>query len=233
MLDLFDSLVGTQDDWSTILSQYCEGLPPGTTSCGSAGSHIAHLDDDSPFSNEGESFEDTTSQPPANPSWYDLDNEAIRAAQYAGADADQAENDSAVYLIFTPHGVNPDGLLPNYCGEHADTYTPAGVELAWAIVPYVPDAGTGACTSISHPRALDGIESTATAEYADTLTDLDAGAGWLSGAAWEIADECSGLDRHITLKANGTIPLTQGVTATYDVAGLWSNNQNRCVTRGS
>jgi hypothetical protein len=139
LINLFDSLVGTQDTWSTILSQYCAGLPVGTTRCGTAGTHIAHLDDDSPLGNEGDVFEDTDSEPGPAPSFYDLGNEAVRAAQREGSDADQASNDSAVCLILTPHGVNPDGLLPGFCGEHDNVPTPANVLLAWAVVPYVPD----------------------------------------------------------------------------------------------
>jgi hypothetical protein len=35
---LFSNLYGSADTWGTILDQYCEGLPSGTVTCGSAGS---------------------------------------------------------------------------------------------------------------------------------------------------------------------------------------------------
>jgi hypothetical protein len=96
-----------------------------------------------------------------------------------------------------------------------------------------PDEGVGDCTSIRKPRALDGIESTATFEYADTLSDLMVGTGWSAADGSEIGDECANLDRHITLTSTASLPGSHPVRATYDVAGLWSNNQNRCATKGN
>jgi hypothetical protein len=84
-----------------------------------------------------------------------------------------------------------------------------------------------------NPRTLDGIESSATFEYADTLTDIQIGSGWSAVDGSEIGDECTNLDRHITLRSTASLPGSHPVTATYDVAGLWSNNQNRCATKGT
>ncbi len=39
---MFKHLYGVSDTWGAILTQYCEGLPVGTTDCGSKGTHIKH-----------------------------------------------------------------------------------------------------------------------------------------------------------------------------------------------
>src|SRR5438270_318124 len=126
-----------------------------------------------------------------------------------------------VYLVFSASGKHHDGF-PNsgFCGWH--DYTPSSYgNLAYTNLPYVPDEGAGACTTLTDGRLLSGIESTETHEYAETVTDFWPTDGWNNNANGEIGDECVDLDAYLTLS-----------TGKYDVQGLWSNAANKCVTKG-
>jgi hypothetical protein len=93
--------------------------------------------------------------------------------------------------------------------------------LAYTNLPYIPDLGAGACTTLTDGRMLSGIESTETHEYAETVTDFWPTAGWYNSGGGEIGDECENLDAYETLS-----------TGTFDVQGLWSNKAGACVTAG-
>src|SRR5437762_3418259 len=41
-LSFFQHLFGAGDTWSTSNTQYCQGVPVGTTQCGTAGTHVGH-----------------------------------------------------------------------------------------------------------------------------------------------------------------------------------------------
>lgn len=84
----------------------------------------------------------------------------------------------------------------------------------------MPDLGAGGCTTLPNASALDGLFSTETHEYAETVTDFWPSIGW-NGGGGEIGDECVNLDARLTLS-----------TGTFDVQGLWSNAANACVTTG-
>lgn len=69
---------------------------------------------------------------------------------------------------------------------------------------------------------MDGLLSTETHEYAETVTDFAPNNGWLNSQTGdEVADECVDLDSRIKLS-----------TGTFDVQGVWSNLDNACVTVG-
>ncbi len=216
MQGMFKGLFGSQDTWGTILSQYCEGLKAGTTTCGTAGTHVQH-----PASTPlaGVWF-DSAANEPANPSQANLASEASKAASHFG-NTTQAPNDNAQYVIASATGTHPDGF-PNsgFCAWHDFTKSSFG-NLAYTNLPYIPDEGAGACTTFTDGRLLSGIESTETHEYAETVTDFWPVDGWNNNANGEIGDECVNLDAYVTL-----------TTGTYDLQGLWSNAANKCVTKG-
>lgn len=216
MQGFFKGLYGARDTWGTILDQYCEGLKAGTTSCGTAGVHVQHPAS-SPLA--GVWF-DSAANEPANPTAANIATEATSAAGHFG-NKTQAPNDDAQYVIVSATGTHPDGF-PNsgFCGWHDFTSTSYG-NLAYTNLPYVPDLGAGACTTLTDGRLLSGIESTETHEYAETVTDFWPVDGWYNTANGEIGDECVNLDAYLTLS-----------TGTYDVQGLWSNAANKCVTQG-
>lgn len=215
---MFEGLFGAQDTWGTILDQYCEGLPVGTTSCGTRGTHVQH-----PTSNPmAGTWADTSAAAPAKATAAQLGQEAVKAAAHFG-NTTQAPNLDAIYVVLSPTGTDPDQYREGgFCGWHnftggAGVTSPYG-NLAFVNQPYIPDMGTGACTTLTG-RLLDGIESTVTHEYAEAVTDFWPASGWVDATGAEIGDICASLDARVTL-----------TTGTFDLQGLWSNDKNGCVT---
>jgi serine protease len=213
----FSYVYGNSDTWGTTLGQYCEGVPKGTTFCNGQGVSVAHP---SAAPLAGVWFDDTAPAPSkANSSA--LAGEAQAAAAHFG-NTTQAPNLNAQYVIASPSGTHPDGF-PNsgFCGWHSSSATPYG-RLAFTNLPYVPDLGVGACTTISSAAPLDGYFSTETHEYAETVTDFWPNNGWLGNGGAEIGDLCESLDSYLTLAGQQ-----------FDVQGLWSNSAGGCVTNGT
>jgi hypothetical protein len=209
----FSALHGSVDTYDKILAQYCEGVPAGTSNCGTAGIHIKV-----PTSTllRG-AWNDNAAPAPTHATQAQIAAEALSAATHFG-NTTQTPNLNAEYVIVSATGTHPDGF-PNtgFCGWHAATNTSAGM-LAYTNLPYVPDLGIGACTTIASPNQVDGLLSTETHEYSETVTDFVPNNGW-NGGNGEIGDECVNLDGRITLS-----------TGTFDVQGEWSNSANACVT---
>ena len=216
MQNLFKGLYGAQDTWGTILSQYCENAPVGTTTCPSSATFVKHPS----ASILGGVWFDNGSAAPTNATQAQIAAEATKAAGHFG-NTTQAPNLNAQYVVMSATGTHPDGF-PNsgFCAWHDFTSTSYG-KLAYTNMPYVPDEGAGACTTLTDGRLLSGIESTETHEYAETVTDFWPTAGWNNTANGEIGDECVNLDAYVTL-----------TTGKFDVQGLWSNKANACVTHG-
>ena len=233
---LFSGLFGASDTWGTILNQYCEGLAAGTVNCGSAGVHVQHPGS-SPL---GGIWDDTSAPTPAKATPAQIGDEAVKAAAHFG-NTTQASNLNSIYVVASPTGADPDTYIETgFCGWHDYASAPGGNgvspatsqygNLAFVNLPYIPDRGPGACTTLTG-RLLDGIESTVTHEYAEAVTDfwpglVDptglSGAGWNDSNGQEIGDYCATLDARVTL-----------TTGTFDLQGLWSNDKSSCVTSES
>ncbi|HKT01130.1 MAG TPA: hypothetical protein VJT31_16520 [Rugosimonospora sp.] len=211
--NLFRGLDGSADNWGTIMNQYCEGVPAGTTTCGKAGIHIQHPAS-SPLAG---TWFDNGAKAPTNASGAQIQAEAVRAAQHFG-NTSQSPNLNAQYVIASASGTHPDGFPGSgFCAWHSSGSSQFGT-IGFTNLPYVPDSGAGACTTLGGGRLLDGYESTETHEYAESVTDIFPAAGW-NGGNGEIGDACIDSDRRITLS-----------TGSFDVQGLWSNDLNRCTT---
>jgi hypothetical protein len=216
MQSFFSGLYGSADTWGTIMNQYCEGLPRGTTSCGTAGIHVQH-----PTSTPlGGVWFDNAAAAPSRATSNQLAAEAVAAAQHFG-NTSQASNANSQYIIASASGTHPDGFpSTGFCGWHSSTSSTFGT-LAYTNLPYVPDLGAGACTTLPNATVLDGYFSTESHEYAESVTDLWPARGWLNSRGAEIGDVCTALDARLTLS-----------TGTFDVQGIWSNSGNACATSG-
>jgi hypothetical protein len=216
LAQFFTGLHGPQDTWGTVLSQYCSQAAVHTIFCGRQGIAITH-----PTSSvlAGVWFDDAAAEP-ASPGTTALADEAAAAAVHFGNMTTRA-NLNAQYVIASASGTHPDGF-PNtgFCAWHDAAATTAG-EIAYTNLPYLPDLGAGACTTLTTPTLLDGYFSTETHEYAETVTDAWPGRGWLARRGWEIGDLCVNLDARLTLS-----------TGTFDMQGIWSNKARACVTSG-
>ena len=150
---------------------------------------------------------------------------------------DQASNRDAQYVIVSPTGTDPDGWenrVDGYCAYHDDTQDSSidgggavsGPILAFTNLPYVPDAGSSCGAGmVNNPGTLDGATSSASHEYAETVTDQFPGSdpvpGWINASDDEIADLCA----YVTSGPGAMFDLRLG-TGTVAVQGLWSNRAN-------
>jgi hypothetical protein len=209
----FTGLFGAPDTYDTILAQYCEGVPVGTSNCGSRGTHIRVP----AVSELGGVWYDKAAAAPNRATAARIAREAVDAARHFH-NTTATPNLNAQYVIASASGTHPDGF-PNtgFCAYHSNITSTYG-KIAYTNLPYVPDLGNGACTTLSPSNLLDGYFSTETHEYSETVTDPAPSAGWYGGGN-EIGDECVQLDAYITLP-----------TGTFDVQGEWSNASNGCVT---
>ena len=208
----FEGLHGPDDTWGKILDQYCQGLAVGTVSCAGEGEHIEHP----AASVLGGVWMDDSSGAPGKASLPQLAREAGAAASHFG-NTTQTSNDDVQYVIASPHGTHPDGFPEGgFCSWHSSASTSSGT-IAFTNLPYVPDMGTGACTTLSPAGVLDGYFSSESHEYAETDTDLWPDRGWLDSSGEEIADKCESYDRTEIL-----------TTGTFDVQGIWSDKESRC-----
>lgn len=210
LTNMFTALGG--DAWDGIMSQYCEGVPSGTTTCGTAGTHISTTSD-----LLAGVWSDNSKVAPSKTTTAQIAAEAVAAAAHFGNTGNNANNLNAQYVIASASGTHPDSFPHGgYCAWHSSTSSSYG-NIAYTNLPYVPDLGTGACTTLSPAQPLDGYESTETHEYAESVTDPFPSTGWLKGGS-EIGDLCENMD---------TRPTVNGFT--FDTQGLWSNTANACV----
>src|SRR5947209_12474769 len=115
--------------WDNIDTQYCQGIAVGSTSCGSGGTHITN-----PTGQLKGTWVDTTSVP-TSPTQAQIQSAATRLMNHFGG-----YNSNATYFVFTPHGHSMSGFGTSWCAWHYEPTT--GTNMAYAYMPYIPDAGT-------------------------------------------------------------------------------------------
>jgi serine protease len=226
------------EQWSSIVTQYCDGVAVGATSCTGAGQAI-------PYPTGGvlagvwyDSSPSATSGAQAGATGHQLATEAAAAASHFG-NTNQVSNRNTQYVIASPTGSNADGWSDptnGYCAYHDDTHDPtidgggaaAGPIVAFTNMPYVPDAGASCgAGSVNSPGVLDGATEAASHEYAETLTDqfpeTSPPGGWSNSAGAEIGDLCA----YISAPHPGAAYDLGLATGTVAVQGLWSNRAKR------
>ncbi|MBV9379118.1 MAG: hypothetical protein JO242_00405, partial [Streptosporangiaceae bacterium] len=98
-------------------------------------------------------------------------------------------------------------------------YTSSGAgNIPYTNMPYVLDAGSS-CGANSVQGPLDGFSIVAGHEYAETLTDPEAGSGWLDAQGSEIGDKCAWQNLFVLNLSTGS----------FAMQPLWSNNDNGCT----
>lgn len=215
-LSFFQHAYGSGDTWSQSVTQYCQGVPAGTTQCNGAGVPVGH-----PASNPvGGTWLDSGVTAPKRASQSQIAAEAVRAASHFGVSGTNVQ-----IIVDSPHGVTPSGFGTQYCAWHSSTST-GGSSLPYTNMPYVPDAGT-ACgagfvpTSGGVDSASEGVTIVGGHEYAETVTDPVPNSGWLDSSGAENGDKCawisSGQGASAVVTMNG---------ASYAIQSLWSNNFN-------
>jgi hypothetical protein len=114
---------------------------------------------------------------------------AVNSIAHFGYDA------NAIYAVMTPHDHSEVGFGTHWCSYHSYTTYESDEIVAYANLPYMPDAGS-ACGNdfIAPPSDESGVDEGVTIlaghEYGEAITDPQPFTGW-NGVSGEIGDYCA------------------------------------------
>ena len=210
--DFFNNVGGSK--WIGTDTEYCQGVASGSTDCSLA---LAVNRITNPAGQLTGEWDADSTAVPSKPTQTDIALAALRLQAKFGYDS------NATYMVFTPSGKSMTGFGTQWCAWHSSTTT-AGQPLAYAYIPYIPDAGASCGQSFVNAGAagvFDGFSIVAGHEYEEAQTDPFPNGGWLDRNGAENADKCAwnSLSRNITL--GGKL---------FAVQPVWSNKTGGCVT---
>jgi hypothetical protein len=215
--ELFKGIGTGGELWSGVITQFCQGVPAGATSCPHG--NRQHVGYPSGGALAGV-WADEAAKEPDNATGHQLAAEAIRAAAHFG-NTSASKNRNTQYMIVSPTGTHPDGFdtsAGNFCGWHdwnGDKTLPGGPanspygHVAFTNLPYITDAGNSCGRDFVNTGAagrLDGVSLVAGHEYAETLTDQNPPGGWTDSAGDETADLCEWNSGSGAVSANLALP---------------------------
>jgi len=223
--ELFKGIGTGNEGWSRVMTQYCEGVPAGSTSCPATAPHVGY-----PTSGAlaGVWYDDRAAAPDAA-SLSQLGQEAIDAATHFG-NTTAAANRNAQYAILSATGTHPDGFpTTGFCAEHGSSDTGSTVSpygpLAMTNDPYVLDAGVNCGENFLHAGTAgidDGFTIAYAHEYAETLTDplpQIPGGGWYDAVNQENGDKCAWIR-----SGQGAVQDVTFTTGTFAMQSTWAND---------
>ncbi len=223
--------LGTNNElWSGVVTQYCEGVPLGTTACPASAPHVGYPTGGALAG----IWVDTATPAPSAATPRQLGNEAVRAAAHFG-NTTEATNRNVQYVIVSPRGTRPDGFNTGqgFCAWHDYTGSPyVGSpsdfgDLAFTNLPYLPDAGKSCGESFLNPGTpglLDGVTIVEGHEFSETITDQFPFGGWYDGNGQENADKCIWIRSGPARVDNVTF-----ATGTFAMQTTWSNDGEACL----
>jgi hypothetical protein len=216
-IDFFSSVGGSA--WNNVVKQYCQNVPSGTQNCASVNGaqYITN-----PAGQLAGAWNDTTAVP-SNPTQSDI----FAAAQRLRAHFTYSAN--ATYMVYTPHLKSMNGFGTQWCAWHSSGSTASG-PLAYAYIPYMPDAGASCGANFINGNNsygngwFDGFSVVAGHEYSEAETDPFPSSGWVDRQGAENADKCawSASSANIHLGAHD-----------YAVQPTWSNAAGGCAMASS
>ncbi|MGI5240723.1 putative Ig domain-containing protein [Dactylosporangium sp. CA-139066] len=226
--------IGTNNElYSGVMTQYCEGVASGATSCPASAAHVGYPTGGALAG----VWADTGAASPSSANGHQLGVVAVAAAAHFG-NTTAAANRNAQYVIVSPHGTTPDGFnTPSggFCAWHdwnGDTTLTGGAvtstvgDVAFTNMPYVTDAGSGCGQNFVNSGSagtLDGVTIVEGHEYAETITDQNPAGGWTDTTGYENADKCAWVSTGTGASANFTFS-----TGTFAMQTTWSNDINGC-----
>ncbi len=183
--------------WSGVMTQYCQGVSTGATSCPSSNQYHVAYPTGGALSGV---WVDESSSAPAAATAAQLGTEAVNAAGHFG-NTTAASNRDAQYVVISPTGTDPDSYQQQgFCAWHdwnGDSYvgvsSPYG-DIAFTNLPYIPDAGTSCGMNYVNSGSagtLDGASIVEGHEYAETITDQNPAGGWTNSSGYETGDLCA------------------------------------------
>lgn len=200
--------------WLNSVTQYCQGVPSGTTFCNGAGQAAGN-----PSNMYAGVWFDNGVTAPSRPSQGDLAAEAVRAAAHFG-NTGAGSNVTTQYVIATAHGNNSNGFGTQYCAYHSSTSSSYG-QIAYTNLPYITDAGASCGANFNGLGSKAGITMVEGHELAETISDQFPSTGWLDSRGAENADKCAWISSGQGASANVSLS-----GHTYAVQSLWSNAFN-------
>jgi serine protease len=239
--------LGTKGEtWSGVMTQYCQGVRSGATSCPAGSTHVGYP---TGGALAGVWYDDSAAAP-ASATGNQLAQEAVKAAQHFG-NTTAAANRDIQYVITSPTGTTPDGFnTPNgdFCAWHdftGDTSLDGGGAVKSAVgpiaftnMPYLPDAGhscgAGAVNS-GAAGALDGVTIVGSHEYAETVTDqfpysANPNSPVLTSGGWITDNDSTGGengDKCAWVRSGPGVAFNLGLaTGSFPVQTTWSNDAN-------
>src|SRR3954447_11303427 len=114
--EFFKGLGTNSEGWSKVMTQYCEGVSSGTTTCPSTAPRVVYP---AGGALAGVCY-DNSGAAPSQATQTQLGQEAVNAAGHFG-NTTAASNRNAEYAILSPTGTHPDGFnttTSNWCAWH-------------------------------------------------------------------------------------------------------------------
>jgi hypothetical protein len=233
--EMFKGLGTGNEQWSGVMTQYCEGVAAGAQTCPARAPHVAY-----PHGGAlAGVWVDESAASPAQATGHKLAQEAIDAATHFG-NTTAADNRDASYVILSPTGTHPDGFDTqsgqDFCAWHdwnGDTTLSGGAapspdgDVAFTNMPYVTDAGVNCGASFVRSGSagkLDGVSIVAGHEYAETITDQNPAGGWVDLGGEETADKCAWIPPKPATA--GSAAVLQLSTGAFAMQSVWANNAN-------
>jgi len=232
--EMFKGLGTGGEQWSGVMTQYCEGVSPGAQTCPATAPHVAY-----PHGGAlAGVWVDESAASPTQATGDQLAQEAIAAAAHFG-NTTAASNRDAQYVILSPPGTHPDGFNTQsgqgFCAWHdwnGDTSLSGGGavpspdgDIAFSNMPYVTDAGAACGQNFVRSTSAgkrDGISIVEGHEYAETITDQNPAGGWVDLGGEETADKCAWIPpQPHTAGSAAVLHLTTGAFA---MQTIWANN---------
>jgi hypothetical protein len=214
--DFFGGVGGSS--WIQSQSQYCQGVAIGAQTCGSTGRVT------NPTGQLAGTWVDTTTVP-SHPTDAQVQSAAQRGASHFGYSA------NALYMVLTPHNHSISGFGTQFCAYHDNTSF-NGQPLAYANMPYAPDAGVscgedfvnGSNSSFGN-GFFDGLSIVSGHEYAEATTDAFPSntIAWLDTNGEETGDKCAWDTGPGPQSASTNVSLGGH---SFAVQSLWSNLAN-------
>jgi hypothetical protein len=233
--EMFRGLGTGNEQWSGVMTQYCEGVAAGAQTCPARAPHVAY-----PHGGAlAGVWVDESAASPAQTTGHQLAQEAIDAATHFG-NTTAASNRDASYVILSPTGTHPDGFDTqsgqDFCAWHdwnGDTTLSGGAvpspdgDVAFTNMPYVTDAGVNCGANFVRSAStgkLDGVSIVTGHEYAETITDQNPAGGWVDLGGEETADKCAWIPPKPATA--GSAAVLQLSTGAFAMQSVWANNAN-------
>ena len=230
-INFFKGLGNGGETWSGVMTQYCEGVPAGTTTCPSSSAHVGYPTGGALAG----VWVDTSSAAPSQATGNQIGAEAVKAAGHFG-NTTASSNRNVQYVVLSPTGTHPDGfntVASDFCAWHdytGDATLSGGAPsspygpLAFTNEPYVTDAGSSCGSNFVNSGSAgtdDGVTIVEGHEYAETITDQFPAGGWTDLTGYENGDKCAWISSGQGAAQNITL-----TTGSYPVQSTWANDFN-------